>query len=715
MAFPSHAPTVGIDDQAACGCSISQATEHLGKLNLERTRYALAGDIDEEFHQPRVYQGHLCDLCVNMLSMFALTGGGDGKAFGLHHPTKESLQAAVDESCYICMPLKRQLEEFLLLQWCVTPQDPLTAEHVSAYDVDFRTYDADGAVKQQVSFVVRRLIEDTAMMRTATLSRTQASTGSRDVIELVKMWLQLSIDGPKTKKERDLMGDDIVTSPSHDQWFPTRILDVSSDKMRLIDSHQANTQKPYITLSYCWGTKSFLRLTPETADELRAGVGIDTLPILFQQTILIAQGLGIQYLWIDCFCIIQGRSPEAIHDRQIEAARMAQVYCCGLFNIAADESTTPFEPLFRERQQSDVDPCHFSWEPWVCPRGMYRIEEQYETAMTLVRAHLHSRGWTHQERLLCSKMLHFGASQVAWECGNGIWNETYPDGLLLRKAGRRFNIPHSLRDDELYAEWTGVIGTYSERSLSYPEKDKLIAVAAMASRYVEACARKEEGGEMYLAGHMRSSLLFSLCWQTGAEARRADVWRAPSWSWASIDGLLTWEVESIGWRWVRKLAKVVEVKLQHSIPGDEYGPLSAGSLHLKVKLLDCPSRLSIDKSQTIDLEDWLVRGFSFQLAISIDDRQESSLDSSAVKIVSLAFCSTTSEALREGGNRNVYGILVIPHRIDDAVGEENKYRRLGYVRITFQVKNDKSIRRREVEDTMLNTLQAMAEWDVVIV
>ncbi|KAF2168823.1 hypothetical protein M409DRAFT_52828 [Zasmidium cellare ATCC 36951] len=713
MAFPSHGPTVDIDDQAACGCSISQATEPLSKLNLEQTRYALAHDIPEEFHHPRVTQGHLCSICIEMLSVFALTGEGDGKAFGQHHQTKDNLQAAVDESCYICRTLDRQLKEFARVQWCVTPQDPMTAEHVSSYDVDFRTYEPDGAVRQQISFVVRRLIEDTPMMRTAALSRTWASTGSEHAIDLVKMWLQLSIDGPKTK-ERDLMGQDLVGSSVHDHWFPTPILDVSGDKMRLIESYYANRQRLYATLSYCWGTTPFLRLTPETNAQLRAGVDIETLPILFQQTIMIVQSLGIHYLWIDCFCIIQGQSPEAIHDWQIEAARMAQVYSHGFFNIAADESTTPFEPLLRHRQQSDVDPCHFSWEPWVCPRGMYRIEEQYETAMTLVRAHLHTRGWTHQERLLCTKMLHFGAHQVAWECGNGIWNETYPDGLLLRQAGRRFNIPHAIGSDELYAEWKGVISTYSERALTYPEKDKLIAVAAMARRYTEAC-EDEYKRQGYVAGHMRSSLLFSMCWQTGEEAKRAHPWRAPSWSWASIDGPLAWEVESIGWHWVKSLAEVVEVHLEHSIPGDIYGPLKAGSLRLKARLLGHPGASPCGKIESIDLEDWLVHGLSFQLSVSVDDAPDFPLDPSTVKVLPLAFCSKKSNRIRPAGDRNIYGILVAPRASTERCDDSGQYRRLGFARLTCQAKGEKSMRSAEVEDRVLNAIQTLPEHDLVIV
>lgn len=490
--------------------------------------------------------------------------------------------------------------------------------------------------------------------------------------------------------------------------------------MRLIDSDRASVQSPYATLSYCWGTKSFLRLTSETNCQLRAGVEFESLPILFQQVILTTRNLGIHYLWIDCFCIIQGSSLEASRDWQVEATRMAQVYAHGLLNIAADESTTPFEPLFRRRARSDVEPCHFSWKPGFCPRGMYRIEDQETTAMTLVRAHLHTRGWTYQERLLCGRMLHFGAHQIAWEYGSGFWSETYPDGLRLSRPGGKFDIPQKIGTDVLYEEWTGAIFNYSMRSLTYPDEDKLMAVAAMAKRYAEASDWIGEA-QNYAAGHMRSSLLFSLCWKIDERrTQRADVWRAPSWLWASIDGRLSFAVESFRWKDVMQdsLADVVGMKLDHELSGDVYGLLRSGHLHLTAKLLDCPVNVCLRRSTewSADLGHFALSGIAFDLMLVVDDARDLPLDSSTALIMPLIFCHPRHDR-RVDEKRNVYGLLIMScGSLKGSTGTRNQYRRIGYVEMKYGHNGeDDSTRETDVEKIVRGGFRALPEHEVIIV
>ena len=50
-----------------------------------------------------------------------------------------------------------------------------------------------------------------------------------------------------------------------------------------------------------------------------------------------------------------------------------------------------------------------------------------------------SGGWIHQERLLARRTLHFGASQMFWECKTDVFSETLPIvGVVTQDHGHQF-------------------------------------------------------------------------------------------------------------------------------------------------------------------------------------------------------------------------------------------------------------------------------------
>lgn len=84
--------------------------------------------------------------------------------------------------------------------------------------------------------------------------------------------------------------------------------------------------------------------------------------------------------------------------------------------------------------------------------------------------------------------------------------------------------------------WQTLCAHYSHRELTFPE-DNLPAISGMASKI----ARKVESE--YLAGLWGNNLVHDLFWQTTAgvtEPKRPKKYRAPSWSWASLDGSINW-------------------------------------------------------------------------------------------------------------------------------------------------------------------------------
>ena len=131
---------------------------------------------------------------------------------------------------------------------------------------------------------------------------------------------------------------------------------------------------------------------------------------------------------------------------------------------------------------------------------------------------------------------------MSWECLEVITNETSWDRFLItggktslerdsRMYGPRslFNVTDANAVD--YRIWGEMVTKYSECDLTFPEKDKFVAISSIA--------RKLCAGDRYLAGLWENDLPNQLNWMTGSrscQCRRPSVWRAPSWSWASIDG-----------------------------------------------------------------------------------------------------------------------------------------------------------------------------------
>jgi hypothetical protein len=87
---------------------------------------------------------------------------------------------------------------------------------------------------------------------------------------------------------------------------------------------------------------------------------------------------------------------------------------------------------------------------------------------------------------------------------------------------------HSLND-----RWRRMVRSYVELSLTY-ESDRLPALSGVAKQL------ESVRNGRYLAGLWEDSLFEDLMWwvteSDNSQARRPKEWRAPSWSWASIEG-----------------------------------------------------------------------------------------------------------------------------------------------------------------------------------
>jgi hypothetical protein len=134
------------------------------------------------------------------------------------------------------------------------------------------------------------------------------------------------------------------------------------------------------------------------------------------------------------------------------------------------------------------------------------------------------------QEVLSPRFLSFQPRQTSLRIGNRVYHES---GFSQKISDTSFLATGGLGFDN----WTRLVEDYSQRYLTR-EGDKLPALSGIAQLY------QEKHKDTYLAGIWLSCLLEHLCWcvpNDVTESHRPSDYRAPSWSWASIDGKVVFD------------------------------------------------------------------------------------------------------------------------------------------------------------------------------
>jgi hypothetical protein len=132
----------------------------------------------------------------------------------------------------------------------------------------------------------------------------------------------------------------------------------------------------------------------------------------------------------------------------------------------------------------------------------------------------------------------------------------------------------------MYRIWYLAVSTYSKRHLAFPS-EKLPAMAGIASR-IQAITH-----DTCLAGHWHRELERSLFWTclTGYTSSRVKPYRAPSWSWASIDGPLLWDFADLSFG-KDKPAPIDILEVSTEVEGQNaFGTVCAANLVLSAYII----------------------------------------------------------------------------------------------------------------------------------
>lgn len=211
----------------------------------------------------------------------------------------------------------------------------------------------------------------------------------------------------------------------------------------------------------------------------------------------------------------------------------------------------------RLRQFGDQDQSHGIYaHPYsTATYNSYPID-YYSTNAPLLQ-----RAWVQQERLLSPRILYFGGPDIHWECctiqASESWplgppnddhgfDEVFPLKTAFESELKPFNdwseTDHSRFIHEIWHN--GIIGDYTAAKLTF-EKDRMCALAGIAA-VIQA-----RTGLTYTAGLWKELLPLDMLWykMDDPEPNRIPLsnpplWKAPSWSWASVQGRIRYSLAS---------------------------------------------------------------------------------------------------------------------------------------------------------------------------
>jgi serine/threonine protein kinase len=372
-------------------------------------------------------------------------------------------------------------------------------------------------------------------------------------------------------------------------FVPSRLLDVGTytDSIHL-QSTSLGFSSPYVTLSHCWGDEGdILKTTKQTLKIMSSGIEISSLPATFVDAVRVTQALGFKYLWIDALCIIH----DCQEDWMTECSLIGKIYSHSSLTISA-VSRRQYYPLNIKPGVQHYQPV-FDESGALCyscsnsHTGFESLSKDTATTM-LLDSPLSQRAWTLQERILSPRILHLSSTSMAWAC-NSLCTTFDPVSRIGKALRLLFVQQNPISDSnmdlpavpaqfssEYMIIWNDIVREYSKLNLTRAQ-DKLVAVAGIASEIAE------KTGHTYLAGLWAEHLLpTGLLWSRDFATipLTRPQYRAPSWSWASIDSPVVWS-KSLPEGDVSPEAEIIRYQISLSSNLSPFGAVSGGSIEIK--------------------------------------------------------------------------------------------------------------------------------------
>jgi hypothetical protein len=393
---------------------------------------------------------------------------------------------------------------------------------------------------------------------------------------------------------------------------PTRLLHVGSEDKHphLVTNNGKVRSQKYVALSYCWGKTLPMTTTTANLDEMEQGIPFSTLPSTLQDAVSVARAFGVTYLWVDALCIIQDSNEDWIH----EAAQMGDIFANAYFVIRAEAGVDCQSGFLFPRNSTGGTKTVVGFESStrsLTTNGVFmrrRRERGYDAVAHTsdkMRSQLSTRAWAFQERYRAARSLIFGHEEMAWECQTMTRCEC--------KSGHQ---PSRTSFHQL--DWRSTVETYSALKLTKSE-DRLPAFSGIAETFHKArrtiagnrpsnIIKKGSEYTDYIGGIWGTEIAQQLMWylkndDTGSRpfSKRHASYQAPSWSWASITGPITYHHHDVDEKGCTEF--IVEDVKWAAATLNPYGAVSQAQMKAKGRII--PVRIFPPNKDTYTVSQFL--------------------------------------------------------------------------------------------------------------
>ncbi|KAI8951064.1 heterokaryon incompatibility protein-domain-containing protein [Xylaria longipes] len=330
-------------------------------------------------------------------------------------------------------------------------------------------------------------------------------------------------------------------------FLPSRLVDLvdhSNSVGLTVKKTQGLAIPTYVCLSYGWGGPQALRCETHRLDSRGNWIlPTNDLPATFRDAFRVARKLGYRYIWVDSLCIVQ--NDEA--DVEKEILLMPHIYKNSKLTICASIAKSVHDQFLQTRP--DFSQFHIPITLSDRSQGTLYLDS-YEFAYPPVDENLASRAWALQERLLSPRVLEYGWRTVRWTCSccNGYSGDTelsaVNDGPILTKHEPQYSLflyvtPAGFRNfpgsrEELFKGWARIVAVYSNLELS-DRQDRLAAIGGITQE-LERITKVPYLTGLWKYERLSSLLLWNITLPAQKLILRPKPNRAPSWSWAAVDG-----------------------------------------------------------------------------------------------------------------------------------------------------------------------------------
>ncbi|KAF8146503.1 hypothetical protein K438DRAFT_1869296 [Mycena galopus ATCC 62051] len=289
------------------------------------------------------------------------------------------------------------------------------------------------------------------------------------------------------------------------------------------------------------------------------------IPTTILDAITVTHKLGLRYLWVDSFC---------------EIPKIHSVFRNAFLTIVAakaEKSSTGFLHSKRSRRVM-LDSI-----------GTMLLSEMNRSPPEPID----ERAWCLEERVLSPRVLVYGRSALQYECQtnrinvNGSHNflptpteqPRLPDFVFAR--GLHENLAHP-SDKEKNDSWSRLLGQYSKRVVTKP-RDRLVALGALSRQFHLLWPNSEYVARLWTHQLPQALLWYTATSSNGGDSLRPEKYRAPSWSWASVDNAIQF-ADGLDTP-TNNICEIISVKVTLKNSADPYGQVVSGFLTLSVILI----------------------------------------------------------------------------------------------------------------------------------